>query len=69
MGDAHKCSCIAGYVCSCDFSRKTPRYESINYVTERTIKKRRSASALMLKRLDADLVEPDLLARLNTQKP
>ena len=40
-----------------------------SYVSERVVKKRIPASALMLKRLNPDLAEPDLLARVNAKKP
>ncbi len=42
---------------------------NIRYVSERVVKKLRPASALMLKRLNPDLAEPDLLARVNAKKP
>lgn len=68
-GKATQCSCTAGYVCSCGFSRKLPLQVNRSYVSERVVKKRRPASALMLKRLNPDLAEQDLLARVNTKKP
>ena len=41
-----------------------------SYASERVVKKRRLASALMLKRLNPDLAEPNLLARIkNAKKP
>ena len=74
MGDADasrasQCSCTAGYVCSCGFSRKIALPVNRSYVSERVVQKRRPASALMLKRLDPDLAEQDLLARVNAKKP
>ena len=66
---ATQCSCTAGYVCSCEFSRKLARTVNRSYVSDRVVKKRRPASALMLKRLNPDLAEPDLLARVNARKP
>ena len=66
---ATQCSCTAGYVCSCGFSRKLPRPVNRSYVSERVVKKRRPTSALMLKRLNPDLAELDLLARVNAKKP
>ena len=66
---ATQCSCTAGYVCSCGFSRKLARPVNRSYVSERVVKKHRPASALMLKRLNPDLAQPDLLARVNTNKP
>ena len=66
---ATQCSCTAGYVCSCEFSRKLARPVNRSYVSDRVVKKRRPASALMLKRLNPDLAEPDLLARVNARKP
>jgi hypothetical protein len=74
MGDtdasrATQCSCAAGYVCACGFSRKLPRPVNRSYVSERVVKKHRPASALMLKRLNPGLAQPDLLARVNAKKP
>ena len=66
---ASQCSCTAGYVCSCGFSRKIALPVNRSYVSERVVQKRRPASALMLKRLDPDLAEHDLLARVNAKKP
>ena len=66
---APQCSCAVGYVCSCGFSRKLARPVNRSYVSERVVKKHRPASALMLKRLNPDLAQPDLLARVNTKKP
>ena len=66
---ASQCNCTAGYVCSCGFSRKIALPVNRSYVSERVVQKRRPASALMLKRLDPDLAEQDLLARVNAKKP
>ena len=66
---ATQCSCTAGYVCSCGFNRKLARPVNRSYVSERVVKKRRPTSALMLKRLNPDLAEQDLLARVNAKKP
>jgi len=52
------CSCTVGYVYSCAFSPKNARDVNRSYVSERVVKKRRPASALMLKRLSPDLTEP-----------
>ncbi len=73
MGDtdasrASQCSCTAGYVCSCGFSRKISLQLNRSYVSERVVQKRSPASALMLKRLNPDLAEQDLLARVNAKK-
>jgi hypothetical protein len=66
---ATQCACTAGYVCSCGFSRKLARPVNRSYVSERVVKMHRPASALMLKRFNPDLAHPDLLARVNTNKP
>ena len=66
---ATQCSCTAGYVCSCGLSRKLARPVNRSYVSEKVVKKRRPASALMLKRLNPDFAEPDFLARVNAKKP
>ncbi len=66
---ASQCSCTVGYVCSCGFSRKIALPVNRSYVFENIVQKRRPASALMLKRLNPDLAEQDLLARVNAKKP
>ncbi len=63
------CSCTTRYVCSCAFNRKNARHVNRSYVFERVVKKRTPTSALMLKRLNPDLAEPNLLARVNAKKP
>ena len=63
------CSCTAGFFCSCVFRRKIARPVNRSYVFERVVKKRMPSFALMLKRLNPDLAEPNLLARVYAEKP
>ena len=59
---------LLGTFVSCGFSREIALPVNRSYVSERVVQKRRPASALMLKRLDPDLAEQDLLARVNAKK-
>ena len=52
---ATRCSCTCGYVRSCGFSRKLARPVNRSYVSDRVVKKRRPASALMLKKVNSGI--------------